>query len=109
MRDLIVILGGCSAVALGVFGALRNRTIVGRAGSLFAAFVMCVGFAYFGWRPYFGGTNHTTGTYFGCLMLTFGIYAWLRFYRDSAERTSETTADASEARPGRAEPQSPQI
>jgi len=79
MRDLIVIIGGCVALAFGIVGALRNEGTTAKAGALVAAGVAGLGMAYFGWRPFFGG-SHEPGTYFGCIMLVFGIYAWLRFF-----------------------------
>jgi len=86
MTDVLCLAGMAVALGFGVWGAVINRGIALKAGSIVAALACCDGFAYFGWRPYFGGTQHDMGTYFGCIILTFGTVAWLVCQGISATR-----------------------
>jgi len=52
-HDVLIFSGMVSAIGLGLWGACTNAGIYYRIASLAAALPMCVGLAYFGWRPYF--------------------------------------------------------
>lgn len=71
MNDTMVLVGIAVALGLGIWGAITNTTIYFRIGSATTSLAACVGCAYLGWKPFFGGT-HDAGTYFGCIMLTSG-------------------------------------
>ena len=55
---------------------MQNRGAYLKIASIIAALACCDGLANFGWSPYFGGYQDST-TYFGCIMLTFSVLAWL--------------------------------
>ncbi len=78
MNDTIALVGIAVAIGLGLWGAITNTTIYFRIGSMATSLVACAGCAYSGWKPFFGG-SHDVGTYFGCIMLTFGLVGWLFF------------------------------
>ncbi|MEI6235915.1 MAG: hypothetical protein WCT04_22900 [Planctomycetota bacterium] len=80
-------------IPFGIEGALNNKGCAARIGSIFSAFAVCVGHAYFGMSPYFGG-SHPDATYFGCIMVTFGTIAWLLFRMMSELHPSNTTPPA---------------
>ena len=80
MRDLVTILFMGIFILLGIYGANKNEKIPFKIGSIISSLAICDGLAYFGWEPYFGGTNHSPSVYFGCIMLTFGILSWLTFF-----------------------------
>ena len=75
-RDGIIILGMLVSVVAGIFGACQNRQLYFKVASCFLAAGMCLGLAYFGWRPFFGG-QHGKATYFGCFMLSSSVILWL--------------------------------
>jgi len=79
MSDTIVLGGMAVAIVAGIYGAKRGHNPFCRAGSAFSALAACVGLAYFGYRPFFGGTHHDIGTYFGCITLIVSVVAWLLF------------------------------
>ena len=79
MTDLIIFSCILSAIGLGLWGAFTNAGIYYRIASLVATLPICLGLAYFGWRPYSFRGIADEGTHFGCLMLTFGLLAWLFF------------------------------
>ncbi len=60
--DTIVLGGMVVAIAAGIHGLKRGHNRFCRAGSVFSAVSACVGLAYFGYRPFFGGTHHDIGT-----------------------------------------------
>lgn len=78
MNDLVALAGIATFLLLGFWGALATRITVFRIGSVATSLAACVGCAYAGWKPFFGG-SHEIGIYFGCLMLTFGSVGWLLF------------------------------
>ncbi len=63
-----------TAGAPGALGAWRARLVFVKAGALLSAAMVCLGLAYFGLLPLFGG-SHPPGTYFGATMLFVGITA----------------------------------
>ena len=79
MRDLAIILFMGIFIFLGIYGANKNEKTPFKIGSIISSLAICDGLAYFGWKPYFGGTNHSLSVYFGCIMLTFGLLSWLIF------------------------------
>ena len=72
MRDLIILAGMGTAIAMGVISACLCRFWLLRLGSLLSAATICVGMGYFGWLPLLGG-SHGAGEYFGCVMLFVGM------------------------------------
>ena len=79
MSDIIILAGMAVAIGCGVYGVKRATGIFFKIGSVFSALTACVGLAYFGYRPFFGGTQHDVSNYFGCVTLIVSILAWLFF------------------------------
>lgn len=71
-QDLFILAAMFAAAAMGVTGAWRAKLVFIKAGALAPA--VCLGFAYFGWKPLFGG-SHPPATYFGATMLFVGLMA----------------------------------
>jgi hypothetical protein len=69
---MLICLGG------GAYGATRGMVVYARAGSALSSVAACLGVAYFGYRPFFGG-SHTPGTYFGSTVLVVAILFWCLF------------------------------
>jgi hypothetical protein len=63
----VVILAGLLAIARATLYAVK-------AGAALSAACICVGFAYFGWYPLFGG-QYGFDVYFGCALLFLGLLA----------------------------------
>ena len=97
-HDNLILSGMAAAIGLGLWGAFTNSGIYYRIASLITALPMGLGWRWSGWKPYTGegeGVTYAGGgglapvsytggwnsavTYFGCLMLTFGLLAWLFF------------------------------
>jgi hypothetical protein len=79
LSDAIILVGMAVAIALGGYGIKRVSGIFFKAGSAFSAFTACVGLAYFGYAPFFGGTDHDVSTFFGSILLILGVLSWLLF------------------------------
>ena len=75
-QDYIILSGMGVAISASLALAIFSRLLAVRLGSLVAAVTVCVGLAYFGWKPLFGG-SHDPGIYFGCIMLFLGTLALL--------------------------------
>jgi len=58
MSDVVVLAGMAVAMAAGIYDVRRGCNPFCRAGSAFSAVAPCVGLAYFGYGPFFGGTDH---------------------------------------------------
>ena len=74
MRDLAIILFMGIFIFLGIYGANKNEKTPFKIGSIISSLAICDALAYFGWKPYFGGTNHSLSVYFGCIMLPSAFY-----------------------------------
>ena len=71
-QDVLILTGMLAAVVLGVFGVARAKLVFVKVGLPLAVVAVCLGLAYFGWKPLFGG-SHSPGTYFGTAMLFIGL------------------------------------
>ena len=78
MRDFIIITSMLVAAGTGIAGVVIAKLLFARIGFVFATVCMCVGLAYFGWLPLFGG-SHDPGTYYGSVMLLGGMTAFILF------------------------------
>ena len=77
-RDAIIITGMVVAVAGALFMVVRGRLIFTRIGFLISGVAICVGLAYFGWSPLFGG-SHSPDTFFGSVILCVGLLGFCLF------------------------------
>ena len=73
--DIIVGLLMLICLGAGAYGATRKMVIYARVGSALSSIAACLGVAYFGYRPFFGGV-HTASTYFGSTVLVVAIVFW---------------------------------
>jgi len=71
-QDVFILAAMLTAGALAILGAWRAKLLFVKVGALLSAVMVCLGLAYFGWSPLFGGT-HPPGTYFGATMLFLGL------------------------------------
>jgi hypothetical protein len=90
-QDLFIIGGMLATAALGIFGAWRCELIFAKVGALASTLAVCLGLAYFGWKPLFGG-SHPSETYFGATMLFVGFlgFAILGAVEESYRRITGT-------------------
>ena len=71
-QDVFILTGMLAAVVLGLFGVARAKLVFVKLGLPLGVVAICLGLAYFGWKPLFGG-SHAPGTYFGTAMLFIGL------------------------------------
>src|SRR5687767_1570430 len=77
-RDAIIITGMLLSVVGVLFACVRSRLVFTRIGFVISAVAVCVGLAYFGWLPLFGG-NHSPATFFGAVILCIGLLGFCLF------------------------------
>lgn len=77
--DTVVLLLMLVFLGVGVCGGTRKINLYARVGSVLSSLSACLGVAYFGYRPFFGGTRHGPGTYFGSTVLVIAILFWCLF------------------------------
>jgi hypothetical protein len=77
-RDGVIISGMLLVVIAATFACFRSRLVFTKLGFLVSAAMVCLGLAYFGWLPLFGGT-HPPETLFGCLVLCLGLFGFCLF------------------------------
>lgn len=91
--DLLLVSVQFTAVAMGILGAWLAKLIFAKAGAVVSAAAVCLGLAYFGWRPLFGG-DHPPSTFFGATMLFAGLVGLaLVGAIEESHRRMTTTAD----------------
>jgi hypothetical protein len=71
-RDAMITIGMLLTVAGTLFACFRFRLVFTRIGFVISAVAVCVGLAYFGWLPLFGG-SYSPDTFFGSVILYLGL------------------------------------
>jgi len=77
-RDVLIISGMFLGIGYAIYQAFRCWLFAVKCGVLVSCVAICLGLAYFGWIPLFGG-SHDVSTYFGSIMLFLGILFTILF------------------------------
>jgi hypothetical protein len=100
----VIFIGMLLAIVAALFFGLRSRLLFMRSRLLFtrlgfglSALIVCVGLAYFGWQPLFGG-SHPIDTWGGFVALCLGLFGFCLF--GALEEIGRQLAAAPDPRPG---------
>jgi hypothetical protein len=77
--DRVIFTGMFITIVFSIYQALYACWLsAAKGGVLLSAVAICLGLAYFGWQPLFGG-SHSISTYFGSVILFVGGLSMLLF------------------------------